>query len=142
MPSSLLSGFCGETSHHTSSSPSRLSASRLTWRWPSCAGLNEPPSRPMRRRVSRGTPGIGWYAEIKAQSSWAKRTLAAHDVLVDRELDQADRPAGMHAVGRDTDLGAEAELAAIGELRRGIVHDDGAVDFFQEPVGGDGIAGD
>ena len=54
MPSSVFSGFCGETSHHTSSRPSRFSASRLIWRWPSCAGLNEPPSRPMRRaRIAR-----------------------------------------------------------------------------------------
>src|SRR5262252_1045283 len=141
MPSSLLSGFCGETSHHTSSRPRRFRASRLTWRWPSCAGLNEPPSRPMRRRVSRGTPGIGWYAEIKAQSSWAKRTLAAHDVLVGRELDQADWPAGMHAVGRDADLGAQAELAAVGELGAGVVHDDGAVDLPQEALGGGGVVG-
>ena len=38
-------------------------------------------------------------------------------------------PAGMHAAGRDADLGAHAELAAIGELRRGIVEHDGAVDL-------------
>ena len=28
----MARGFCGETSHHTSSRPSRLSASRLRWR--------------------------------------------------------------------------------------------------------------
>ena len=31
--------------------------------------------------------------------------------------------------GGDADLGAEAELAAIGELRRGVVQDDGRIDL-------------
>src|SRR4029453_2532445 len=142
MPSSVLSGFCGETSHHTSSRSSRFSASRLMWRWPSCAGLNEPPKRPRRRGVSRGTPGIGWSAEVTPRSSWAKSALAAHDVLVGRELDQADRPARMHAVGRDDDLRAQTELAAVGELRAGVVHDDGAVDFGEEAPRRRLVAGD
>src|SRR5262249_29942209 len=94
------------------------------------------------RRVSRGTPGIGCWADITPTGSWAKSALAAHDILVGRELDQADRTAGVHSVGRDADFRAQAELAAIGELRAGIVHDDGAVDFPQEPLGGGGVAGD
>ncbi len=49
MPATGFNGFCGETSHHTSSRSSRLSASRLMCRWPPWAGLNEPPRRPMRR---------------------------------------------------------------------------------------------
>jgi hypothetical protein len=33
----------------------------------------------------------------------------------------ADRAARVHAAGGDADLGAEAEFAAVGELRRGVV---------------------
>src|SRR5437867_2715837 len=89
----------------------------------------------MRRAVSRGTPGIGWSADVTPSHSRAQGTLAAHDVLVGRELDQADWPTRVHAVGRDADLRAQAELAAVGELGAGIVHDDGAVDLVQESVG-------
>ena len=48
------------------------------------------------------------------------------------ELLDADRPARMQAAGGDADLGAEAELAAVGELRRGIVQHDGRIDLAQE----------
>ena len=43
-----LRGFCGETSHHTQSRARRFRARLLIWRCPSCAGLKDPPSRPMR----------------------------------------------------------------------------------------------
>ena len=43
-----FSGLPGETSHHSSSSPSARSAARLICRCPRWAGLNEPPRRPMR----------------------------------------------------------------------------------------------
>jgi len=36
---------------------------------------------------------------------------------------------------RDTDFGAQPELAAVGELRRGVVHHDGTVDTGQEAFG-------
>lgn len=49
MPSIGLRGFCGETIHHTSSSPRCLSANKLIWRCPSWAGLNDPPRMPTRR---------------------------------------------------------------------------------------------
>jgi hypothetical protein len=39
-----------------------------------------------------------------------------------------DRAAGMEFVGGDADLGPEAELAAVGELGRGVDQHDGAVD--------------
>jgi hypothetical protein len=51
------------------------------------------------------------------------------------ELLDADRPARMHAAGGDADLGAEAELAAIGELGRGVVQHDGRIDLGQEALG-------
>src|SRR3546814_2265502 len=49
MPAPGLSGLPGETSHHTSSRSSASIAARLIARCPECAGLNDPPSRPMRR---------------------------------------------------------------------------------------------
>jgi hypothetical protein len=36
--------------------------------------------------------------------------------------------------GGDADLGAHAELAAVGELRRGVVQHDGAVDLVEEAL--------
>src|SRR5687768_11863525 len=48
MPLSDLSGLPGDTSHQTSSRPSAAIAARLIRRCPRCAGLKEPPRRPMR----------------------------------------------------------------------------------------------
>ena len=52
-----------------------------------------------------------------------------------RQLLEADRAARVQLAGGDADLGAEAELAAIGELGRGVVQDDGAVDLGEEALG-------
>ena len=62
--------------------------------------------------------------------------VAAHDVLEARQLLDADRAARVQLAGGDTDLGAEAELAAVGELRRGVVQHDGGIDLAQEALGG------
>ena len=61
---------------------------------------------------------------------------AADAVLEAGQLLDADRPARVHAAGGDADLGAHAEFAAVGELGRGVVQDDGAVDLGEEAVGG------
>ena len=53
---------------------------------------------------------------------------AAHHVLEGGELLDADRAARMQPAGGDADLRAHAELAAVGELRRGIVQHDRAVE--------------
>ena len=59
------------------------------------------------------------------------------DAVFERgQLLDTNRAARVHAARRDADLGAEAEFAAIGELRRGVVQDDGAIDLRQEPRGG------
>ena len=41
-------GLPGDTSHHASSRSSARIAASVTPRWPRCAGLNDPPSRPVR----------------------------------------------------------------------------------------------
>ena len=51
-----------------------------------------------------------------------------------RQLFDADRAAGVQLAGGDADLGPHAELAAVGELGRGIDQDDGAVDLFNEGI--------
>lgn len=56
IPSAGFSGFCGETNHQISSRPSRRKASLLTCKWPAWAGLNEPPSSPIRRPCNSGLP--------------------------------------------------------------------------------------
>jgi hypothetical protein len=38
----------------------------------------------------------------------------------------------VQAPGGDADLGAHAEFAAVGELRRGVVQHDGAVDLARK----------
>ena len=67
---------------------------------------------------------------------------AVHAILERAELLDADRPARVHAPGGDADLGAEAELAAVGELGRGVVQHDRGIDLFQEALRGRGVLGD
>src|SRR4051812_43471521 len=67
---------------------------------------------------------------------------AADAVLEAGELLDANRPARVQPAGGDADLGAEAELAAVGELCRSIVQHDRGVDLAQEFVGGGLIVGD
>src|SRR6202167_6683774 len=59
---------------------------------------------------------------------------APHHILVAGQLFDADRSACMKFVGADADLGAHAEFAAVGKLRRCIVQHDGAVDPREEPL--------
>jgi len=47
MPFVGFSGLPGDTSHQNSSRHSESVANRLIARWPPCAGLNDPPMRPM-----------------------------------------------------------------------------------------------
>ncbi len=76
MPATGLSGFCGATIHQTSSRPRCSRASRLMNRWPSWAGLNEPPSRPIRRPAawfSNGRWAVrAWFVRCRARRiSWS-----------------------------------------------------------------------
>src|SRR5262245_50670679 len=69
-------------------------------------------------------------------------TRASYDVLVARQLLDTYGPARVELVGGDADLGAHAELSAVGELCRCIVQHDGTIDAREETLGGGGIAGD
>src|SRR5688572_11505998 len=68
-------------------------------------------------------------AVLSRANSRAGLTGAAHLVLEGCELLDADLAARVHAAGGDADLAAEAELAAVGELRRGVVQHDGGIDL-------------
>src|SRR6185437_17180698 len=59
-------------------------------------------------------------------------TASADAVFEGGQLFDPNRPARMQPPRRDSDLGAEAEFAAIGELGRGIMQHDRRVYFAQE----------
>src|SRR6476660_7153437 len=122
-----LSGVPGVSSHQTRSSFRRLIANRLMARCAACGGLNEPPSRPMRMPlVWKGIAcaadcGINAAAardlRAKTLSSSRPRLPGAVDAIFEAgQLFGPDRPAGVEFAGGDSDLGAEAKLAAIGKL--------------------------
>ena len=93
----------------TTSSPSWSRASMAHTRCPRCGGLNVPPS----------SPTFGAYRHLAG---------ALDQVPVGAQLAQADRAAGVQLLGRVGDLGAHAELAAVGEARRGVDVHAGGVD--------------
>ncbi len=66
---------------------------------------------------------------------------ALDEVLERAQLLQPDRPAGVQLLGRVADLGALAELAAVGEARRGVDVDAGGVDAQLEGPRRRGLAG-
>ena len=57
-------------------------------------------------------------------------------IFENSELLGPDRAAGVELAGGDSDLGAEAELAAAGELGGGVPDHDRAVDAVEEGGGG------
>src|SRR5262249_4742153 len=57
---------------------------------------------------------------------------AAYAVFEAGQLFDSDRSTGVEPSGGNADFGAEAELAAVGELRRRIVQHDRRVDLAQE----------
>src|SRR6266849_1883330 len=134
-PRVFLSGLPGVTSHHTRSRWSFFIASRLAARCAWCGGSKVPPNRPILMpgacggsRIMRGAAS----SEGAAPGSRAGLAAAEDAVLEGGELLDADRPARMHAAGGDADLGAEAKLAAVGELGRGVVQHDRRVDLAHE----------
>src|SRR6266850_7057245 len=143
-----FSGLPGVSSHQTRSSFRRLIANRLMARCAACGGLNEPPSRPMRMALvwkgmacAADCDGIG---RVTACTGWRSRPRlpgAVNTIFEARQLLGANRAAGVEFAGRNPDLRAEAELAAVGELRRGVVQHDRRIDFAEEFLGGLGILG-
>ncbi len=63
-------------------------------------------------------------AATVTQRSRPDLTRAMHAIFERGQLLEADGPARVHPPRRDADLGAEAEFAAVGELRRRIVQHD------------------
>ena len=57
---------------------------------------------------------------------------AVNAIFEARQLLGADRAAGVEFAGGNADLRAEAELAAIGELRRCVVQHDRGIDLVEE----------
>src|SRR3954468_20420867 len=77
-----------------------------------------------------------------ATSSGANLPGAEDQGAVGGELLQTDRPTRVNSAGGNADLGAEAELASIAELGRGIPQCYRAVDTAQELPGGGFVLGD
>src|SRR5882672_11834763 len=139
-----FSGLPGVSSHQTRSSFKRLIANWLMARCAACGGLNEPPSRPTRMPLVWN--GIAWAADGGINAATARAALGAKTRMGSRprlpgavdaifeagQLLGANRSAGVEFAGGDPDLGAEAELAAIGELRRCVVQHDRGVDLVEE----------
>src|SRR4029077_17870551 len=105
---------------HRESSPPRKHALRAVIRAQRCGGR------------LRGYAYVGRSAETPPERSRPDLPRTAHAVFKGGQLLGADRPARVEAAGGDADLGAEAELAAVGELGRGVVQDDGGIDLVQE----------
>src|SRR4029079_1420878 len=150
-PRVSFSGLPGVTSHQTRSSWSRFMASRLAARCAACGGSKVPPNRPIRipgacgGRTRRGGCITGAKATI-GRSSRPDLPGAAHAILEAGELLDAAWAAGVQLAGGDADLGAEAELATVGELRRCVVQHDRGIDLVEEflrrrLVGGDDRVG-
>src|SRR6478735_8147265 len=137
-----FSGFPGVSSHQTRSSFKRFSANRLIARCAACGGLNEPPSRPTRMPlVWKGmacAADCECISRVTARAGLRSRPRlpgAVNAVFEARQLLGTNRAAGVEFASGDPDLGAEAELAAVGELRRGVVQHDRGVDLAEESLG-------
>src|SRR5690606_32024261 len=93
-------------------------------------------------RLTRFLPGGGadWHAGSRALAPGL--TLAVEQVLVGHHLGQAHRAAGMQLLRADPDLGAEAELKAVGEARRRVDEHRRSIDLLTEPLGPPQVVGD
>src|SRR6266850_8224267 len=138
-----FSGLPGVSSHQTRSSFRRLIANRLMARCAACGGLNEPPSRPMRMPLvwkgmacAADCDCISRVTACTGRCSRPRLPGAVNAIFEARQLLGANRAAGVEFAGGNPDFGAEAELAAVGELRRGVVQHDRGIDLAEEFLGG------
>ena len=79
--------------------------------------FNECPVSFARKNHGESRPGLSGTVDAVFE---ARQLLGAHG------------PPRVELAGGDTDLGAEAEFAAVGKLRRGVVQHDRGVDLVQE----------
>src|SRR5262249_59372532 len=77
-----------------------------------------------------------------ATGSPGRLTRSADAVFEAAQLLHADRTPRVEPAGGNADLGAEAELAAVGELGRGVVQDDRRIDLREELLRRRRIGGD
>src|SRR5882757_7439552 len=84
--------------------------------WASCA----------RKRHGRSRPGLPG---------------AVNTVFEAGQLVRTDRTAGVEFAGGNADFGAEAELAAVGELGRCVVQNDRRIDLVEKFAGGTFVLG-
>src|SRR5215510_7921598 len=151
-PRVSLSGLPGVTSHQTRSRSSRFMASRQAPRWASCGGRRTLPRIRGAPSAAEGAPArapspgeasggrslsgarITYVTDCRPADERSRPDLsrAAHAILEAGELLDTDRAAGVKTAGGDADLGAEPELAAVGELGRGVVQHDRGIDLAQE----------
>ena len=97
----------------------------------------------MSRGPGRGLPSA--YPSPWPCPRWVLRadlSGSLDDVLVGRQLPKPHGSPGVELLGADADLGAEAELLAVGEAGGGVDHDGGGVDLGGEALGGGQVAGD
>src|SRR3954463_11282126 len=138
-----FSGLPGVSNHQTRSSLRRLIANRLMARCAACGGLNEPPSRPIRMPLvwkgmacAADGDGIDRVTAGTRVCSRPRLPGAVDAIFETRQLLGADRPPRVEFARSNSDLRAEAELAAVGELRRGVVQHDRRIDLAEEFCGG------
>ena len=112
----------------TRSSPSCSRASCAQTRCPRCGGLNVPPRMPRRSVHLPAAP---------QRRTWPSPSTTYLNVHSSRS---ADRAARVELLGRVADLGAHAELAAVGEARGGVDVDAGRVDAALEGARRAGVA--
>src|SRR5690348_826922 len=93
----------------------------------------------MIRRAGRCASGAGRREREsgpgQAELSGADLTVTGDEIAISRELFEPDRAARMDATGGDADLRAEAKLAAVTELGRGVPHRNRAIDSAEESFG-------
>src|SRR3546814_17152932 len=76
-----------------------------------------------------------WNSSTNNQLSASDLTLSADFIFEGRQLFGPDGPPRVKLARGDSDLRAKAELAAIGELGRGVPDDDGAIHLIEESLG-------
>src|SRR5580704_13971119 len=89
-----------------------------------------------------GADTANWESRWRAKRLRPCLAVAVNAIFERAELFDPDGPACVHAAGGDADFGAETEFAAVGELGRGVVQDDGRVDFSEEGPGRRLVLGD